>query len=226
MTAKKHKRSGSVILSLFIVIILILAASAGICTALAFTDNNSSKYTLSETDDTFLKTALKAAVFGSEFSATETQINTYLNSKLCTDEDQEGTLKQLRVFFHENNTADIYTRVKLKDRFFTISAKAEIDFISEDSEAAVKLKDIKIGELPVPSFIADRIIEKLLEDNKYARFENGLVYVKTSYTYDFDDFDFTITLREFRTDDGKIVARTNNLSLEVLKAIRNIIKNL
>ena len=82
---KKKKRVGLIILIVVLTLIVVLLVSAVICAALAFTDNNKDKYTLTETDDSLPMTALKNSVIGSEFEASELMINTYLNQNICTE---------------------------------------------------------------------------------------------------------------------------------------------
>ena len=103
-----------------IIAAVILTASvgfAGVCAALAFTDNYKDKYTLYETDDSFLDIVLKNAITGREFILTEAQINTYLNKTVCMNtENGERKIKNLRLYGLYNQI-EIFIHIPIRSRF-------------------------------------------------------------------------------------------------------------
>ena len=201
------------------VLVLLIVAAAAVCAALAMTDNNKDKYTLSQTDDTFLMSALRGSVWGSDFDVSETQINTYLRDTLCDEE--KGVLKNIRLYFHDDEDTEIYARIHYMDHDFSAYAKAEIQLDPGSGTAAVRLYSAKLGELPVPDFILQMIIEHVAKDNKYVRYSDGLLKVKTEYFYDFDTFTITLRLEKFQPHDGQLTCRTNSLSYELVVALKD-----
>ena len=198
---------------------MIIISSAAVCTVLAVTDNNKDKYTLSETDDTFLMSALKGAVWGEDFDVSETQINTYLNDKLCDEEN--GVLKNVRLYFHDDDDTEIYARIHYMNSDFSAYAKAQIQLDRNSGTAVVRLYSARLGELPIPDFVLQMVTEHIAKDNKYVRYSNGVLNVKTEYFYDFDTFTITLRLEKFQPRDGHLICKTNSLSYELVAALKD-----
>ncbi len=220
---KKKKRVGLIILIVVLTLIVVLLVSAVICAALAFTDNNKDKYTLTETDDSLPMTALKNSVIGSEFEASELMINTYLNQNICTSEESDGVLKNIRIYFHKDEDAEIYARIKYMNCWFSLYMKASMTLDTENGIASIKFHDAKLGELPIPDVILNPILENAMKNNTYAQFKDGQLQIQTRFDYNIKSVHFTLNIEKFQIQDGKVLCKTNNLSWELILAIKDFL---
>ena len=119
---------------------MILGVTALIFYTLITTDNCADKYTLRETDDTFLETILKGAAFGEEFELTDTQVNTYVNQKYCGVKNDTGA-ENIMIYFHKDAPTEIYARIMYRGLEMSARAEAEIGIDRNTSIISVKLKN-------------------------------------------------------------------------------------
>lgn len=218
----KNKRILRIFVIITAVIFIASVSFVGVCAALAFTDNYSDKYTLTETDDSFLDVVLKNAVIGREFTVSETQMNTYLNNKLCgTTSKGESKIKNIRLYFHSGSDTEIYAKTRFMNHDFAVYSKMSIDLDSQTGIAAVRFYDTKLGELPVPDSVKDKILINAAEDNKLMEFRDGVLYVQTMYVYEFKNCSITLNLEKFEPTDSGVRCKTNNLTIEALKALKD-----
>lgn len=211
------KRKG---LKVFVILLICLAAAtaifSGVCVVLANQDHIQDKYTLTDKNDGFLWTVLKSALTGSEFDASEAEVNTYLNKTFCT----EGQLlKNVRVYFHQEKPCEIYARINYHGHDRALSAFAEISFDKEQGVAGVKIHDVKIGELPVIQLAVDNILSDFAGKHALTEYRDGILYVRTHYEYSFGDFNFQLQLEELAPEQGSIRCKTNSMSAELLKGV-------
>lgn len=208
-----------------IIAAVILTASvgfAGVCAALAFTDNYKDKYTLYETDDSFLDIVLKNAITGREFILTEAQINTYLNKTVCMNtENGERKIKNLRLYFHSESDTELYARINFMGHDCGLYSRISVILDPITGIAAVRFYDTKLGELSVPDKVRDNILSDAAEENKLMTFQDGVLYVKTMYVYEFKNFSLKLNLEKFEPTDSGVRCRTNSLTLEALKAVKD-----
>ena len=101
--AKKKIRKAPIIIAIVILISAALCIFICRCISLAFTDNIEDKYTITDGgDNTFLKTILVGAAFGKEFEVSESEFNTYINEKYCTEpEEGKSGPDHIRFYFHD-----------------------------------------------------------------------------------------------------------------------------
>lgn len=215
---KKKSLGKLVIFSVLFIVILVMAALT-VCAALALKDNKD-KYTLAKTDDSFLDTALKNALTGSEFHITEDQLNTYLNNKYCSDTD-ENSLKNIRIYFHSDDDIELYAGIRHWNHDFSLYAKAKTELNPVTGIASVQIYNAKIGELSIPDFILNKIITNFADNQKYVTFENNILYIQTLYQYEFETFTITLNLEKFEPKDGGVNCKTNSLTIEALKALKD-----
>lgn len=212
---------GKLILLLVLIIVILAVIFSAICVVFALQDNNRDKYTLDETDDSFLDIVLKSAVTGSEFKVTEAQINTYLDNKFCSGNESSNVLKNIRLYFHKNDDTELYARIRYKDHYFSVYAKTKIELDPKTGIAAVNIYNAKLGELPVPNFILNKVISHFSENQKYVSFDNNTLYIQTLYKYEFDTFTIALNLEKFDIEDGEVSCKTNSLTWEALKALKD-----
>ena len=218
----KNKKILRIAVIITAVIFIASVSFVGVCAALALTDNCQDKYTMYETDDSFLDIVLKNAVIGREFTVSETQMNTYLNNKLCgTTPKGESKIKNLRLYFHSGSDTEIYAKIKFLNHDFAVYSKMSINLDSKTGIAAVRFYDTKLGELSVPDSVKDKILINTAEDNDLMEFRDGILYVQTKYIYEFKNCSITLNLEKFEPTDSGIKCKTNNLTLEALKALKD-----
>ena len=219
MTVKRKKR-GRVILSLIAVLLIAAMTFGGICIYLAFQDNIQSKYTLTETTDTFLSTLLKGAVFGKEFEISETEINSYINEKYCTQKgENEAGLDHVRIDFHEGGSDDIYAHIYYKSYELAAHSKILFSLDEQTSILSAKLYNAYIGELRISENILSYLLSKIFENSEHITVNGTTLSVTASYTYDIKNTDgITLSLKHTQSTEDSVKCRTNSLTGEALKA--------
>lgn len=218
MAKVSRKRWWVILLAVLGVVLAIGATYVTVCTILARQDHIKDKYTLTETDDSFLWSALKASLTGAVFDATEAQINTYLYSTFC---GEDKPLKNVRVYFHAQEPCEIYARIHYRNYDFALSAQAETTFDSQEGIVGVRFQHIKLGEWSVPIGRVRSILRDFADKYDLFTFEEDVLYVRTRYVYDFGDFGFQLRLEEFSPQEGYLRCRTNSLSRELLTALKD-----
>ena len=180
LVRKKRFPVGKAILLIFCLLLVSLAAAAAVCVGLAFTDHNSDRYTLESTDDSFPFDVLRGALTGSRFEVTEDKVNTYLNRFFCRrvqTGDEEPVLENIRLYFHEESDTELYARVYFRQHHFSVYAQISVVQEGADGEAAVQFRHVKLGELPLPDWVVDRIISGKTGEYRYIpdrRFANDI----------------------------------------------------
>lgn len=225
MTKRKHRAARAVFL-IFLLLLTLLLGAAALCAGLALTDNNQDKYTITERDTSFSDDVLKGALFGKEFTLSEKQLNTYAELLFCRENDSRSSyLKNIRLYFHDEDNTEIYARLHFWDHDFSLYARASIEQQAFSGEAAVKLHDVKIGELPLPDLIVDSVLKRVASDKEYVRYQDGTIYVQTKFEYDLGNSHFTVRLKKLTPGEGYVTCRTNSLSVEALKAIYSYLES-
>lgn len=219
---KKRFPVGKAILLIFCLLLVSLAAAAAVCVGLAFTDHNSDRYTLESTDDSFPFDVLRGALTGSRFEVTEDKVNTYLNRFFCRrvqTGDEEPVLENIRLYFHEESDTELYARVYFRQHHFSVYAQISVVQEGADGEAAVQFRHVKLGELPLPDWVVDRIISGMTDGKPYLRYENSMLYVQTRFEYNLGSLHFTLHLNTLHPKEGAVVCRTNHLSWELIRSV-------
>ena len=175
---KKRFSALKIIIAAVVFLVLLAATFFAVCFSLAIQDNIKDKYTMTETDDSFMNTALKNAITGSSFEVSEVQLNTYINKKFCGEKE---FLRKVRVYFHKDEPIEIYGLIHNWNRDFAISARAETRLDKEKGIVAVKLSDVKLGELRIHDIVLHTILRDFADKNKYVTFSEGTLYVQSNY---------------------------------------------
>lgn len=187
---------------------------------LALTDNYSEKYVFSAYDDTLMSETLKAAMIGIGFELTDEQINTYINQKFASNSENNNTaIEKIRIYTHKEFT-DIYAKIKYRGYSTGIYCKAKIEYNNSSSLMKAKIYDFYIGELRISENILRNILPKLLENNDYVKVNQNKISIAADHTYKIDDYEIDLRLKSFSPDEGKISCRTNSLTLEALKVLK------
>ena len=218
--AIKHRKPVRIILSLIAILLIVAAAFCGICVYLVFQDNIQNQYMLTETSDTFMSTLLKGAVFGKQFEMSETEINSYINEKYCTEKgEHEAGVDHVRIDFHEGGSDDIYAHIYYKNYEIAVHSKILFSLDEQTSILSAKLYDAYIGELRISENILSCILPKIFENSEHITVNGTTLSVTASYTYDIKNTDgITLSLKHTQSTEDGIICRTNNLTGEALKA--------
>ncbi len=142
--AKATRRRWLIVLSVALgAVLLAVGIYFAVYTTLIRQDNIRDKYTLTERDDSFLWSALKASLKGDTFDATEAQINTYLDTAFC---GEDKFLKNVRVYFHAQEPCEIYARIHYNGQDLALSAWADMTFDSTEGVVGIQCRQVKLGE--------------------------------------------------------------------------------
>lgn len=217
---KKRSAAKRTIISLTAAVLAIVLIFSSICLSLAFQDNIRDKYTMTETDDGFLITVLKGAVFGKTFESPEIEINTYINQKFCGD---TKLLRNVRVFFHKDAPVEIYGKLHLLGHDLAVQASGDFTLDSSEGVVILGLHDVKLGELKIHSIVINSILSGFADKTENVEFRDGKLYIKTRYEYHLGDYTLTLRLEQLNAEDGKAVCKTNSLTLEVLRIVKDFI---
>ena len=215
---KRKKLALRITLICTAVLVSVVLIFGGVCLTLMSQDNISAMYTMTEEDDSFLGMLLKGAITGKEFDLTETQVNTYLNKTFCAE---DKPMKKIRVYFHKNEPVEIYAKVYQFGADRAMYAKAELEILPEMGKTAVRISDVKLGELHVHGHVVDNMLRNFAKSTPLAEFSNGVLYIKTEYSYEGKNFSLSLRLEKLEPSDRTITCKTNSFSNEVIYAIKD-----
>ncbi len=217
---KRKSIAGRIILFVTALLLIGVLVVGSVCISLALRDNIKEKYTMTETDDGFLFTVLKGAVFGKAFEVSDVQVNTYMNDKFC---GADKPLKNIRVYFHNNESDEFFAKIHYFNHDLAFQGKVDYTLDKSEGVIAASLKDVKIGELSIDGIILNALLSGLAEKTDNVQLKDGLLYIRTRYLYELGDLSLTLRLEELESGDGMITCRTNSLTLEVLGAVKDYI---
>lgn len=221
---KKKKLALKITVIAVLCIIAAVTAFGGVCLHLMTQDNISDKYTLTaeERDGSFLGTLLKGAMRGSETELTEAQVNTYLNDAFC---GQDRMLRNVKVYFHKDAPVGIYAKIYYLNRELAFSANAIIELEPEKGRAALRISDVKLGELKVHSPVIDSVLSSFAGSTNLAEYTDGILYIKTEYSYNGKNFNINLHLEKFEPADGTVKCKTNSLTWELIGALKDYLRS-
>ncbi len=218
--AKKKIRKAPIIIAIVILISAALCIFICRCISLAFTDNIEDKYTITDGgDNTFLKTILVGAAFGKEFEVSESEFNTYINEKYCTEpEEGKSGPDHIRFYFHDNAPAEMYARIFIKNFRLAVRTKVDFSIDGETNVISARLYDAYVGELAIPDNILSYILSRISEDREHLTVSGTVLSITAKYTYEIRDYDIDLYIMNFKPAEGKIICKTNSLTGQALKA--------
>ena len=217
---KKGFRTGIFLLWVMVFLLVITGIAAGICIHLAFQDDYQDKYSFRQNDDTLMYTALKGAVSGESFTLTDTQINTYINNEILTQNDN---IENLRVYL-KNNMAEVYARIRYMNHDFGLYAKARISLDTVSNTFAVQLHDAKLGRLSIPEFVLKDTINNNVPQTDNVSVKDGMIYIRSSYDFNINSFVLNLTFQKFAIKDGIVTCQTNSLASDALSVLTEALK--
>ncbi len=217
-TVKKKKSVfKTVILTLFVLIILTAGAAAA-CVALACQDPYGEKYSTEDTvtvDCNLIAEAAKAAVFGKEYTADDSEVNSYIRKVLNANKD--SALKDLAVYFHEDGLTEIYGRVRLdtgnSERDFSFCSNADFS-VSPEKTLDIKLSNAKVGMLPIPDVILEKILDKTLGEK--AEHEHMTISLPVSFETETEGIKLTLSVKEFIPKEKSVIIQSNDVLADTL----------
>lgn len=219
------KRKKTIFTFIAVLLVLVIGTGAVLC-SLALKDNEQSLYTLSSTDDGFLKTLLKGAAFGREFTVSETEFNTYINKKYCHSPDErEKGIDHIRIYFHKDVPSEIYAH--FFDGNIRFSAYAKVNFHLDilTNIMILTFTDVRIGQLPISNYTAGKLLETIFSKSSIVTTKRNTASVEAKYTYELKNAEIDMTLLDFVPDEGGIICRTNSLTAEAWKSLVSYLRS-
>lgn len=217
---KKHKVLKIVIITLVVLIALVITFGV-ICVALAVQDPYKDKYSTTDTvkiDADLVADIAKAAVFGKEYTADDQEVNSYIRKNL--DSNLDSKLKDLAIYFHDGNKAEIYGRVHLDISSlnykgdFGFYCASEFNLNKEDKILEIKLSNAKLGMLPIHDSILEKVIADTLKDKIQCK--NTVIYLPISLETEIEGVDIKVALEEFCPNEGSVSLKSNKILADTL----------
>lgn len=220
-TAKnKHILLKSIIITLISLIVMAIIF-VSICVILAFQDPYRDKYSTTDTvkiDADLVADIAEAAVFGKEYTAEDQEVNSYIIKTLGSADSSK--LKNLAIYFHSDNKAEIYGRTNLSipqlnySGDFGIYCQAEFYLNSDDKTLQVTLSNAKLGMLPIDDSILGDIIAMSFKDK--VKCEKNIIYLPVSLETTVEGIDLKVSLEEFIPNEGSVILKSNKVLTDTL----------
>lgn len=216
---KKRFRALKITLIVLLVIVTLFLIFASVCVTLAFQDNYTEKYTLTDTSisvDISLEIA-KAALKGESADIADRDINAYLSAALDLPKSNgENSLNHLAI----HNTSDgagIYFQITHNKYNFAVFVKTSISLNTEKQRIEAVVRDMKIGELPIPNFMIANILNSTLSQYDFLSVDGNTIFFPSVFTYESAE----LVIEEFHTNDGGVTVKTNPLEDEAWKLLKD-----
>lgn len=217
---KKHKALKIVIITIISFIVLAIIFGL-VCVLLAVQNPYKEKYSTTDTvtiDADFVAEVAKAAVFGKEYKADDQEVNSYIRKGITSQENTK--LKDLAIYFHENNKSEIYGRVNVDipvlnySGDFGIYCEADFHLNNDNKVLEITLSNAKLGMLP----IHDSILEKVIADTLKDKFEHKktVIYFPISLETEVEGIDLKVSLEEFAPHEGSVSVKSNKILADTL----------
>ncbi len=217
-TVKKKKKAFRTILIALIVLIVLTISAAVTCVALACQDPYCERYSTEDTvtvDSNLIAEAAKSAVFGKEYTASSSEVNSYIRKALTAK--KSSTLKDLAVYFHEDGLTEVYGRLKLDvngtERDFAFSSNADFS-VSPEKTLDIKLSNANLGLLPIPDFVLAKVLDKTL-DGKIAH-EYTTISLPVSFETEIEGIKITLFVKEFTPKEESVTIKSNDVLADTL----------
>lgn len=216
---KKRFRALKITLIVLLILVTLFLIFASICVTLAFKDNYTEKYTITDTSisvDISLEIA-KAALKGESTDIADRDINAYLSAALdLPKSNSENSLNHLAIH-NTTDGAEIYFQITHGKYNFAIFAKTAISLDVQNQRIEAIVQEMKIGELPIPSFMISNILNKFLSQYDFLSVDNCTIFFPAVFTYESAE----LVIEEFHTNDGGITLKTNPLENEAWELLKD-----
>ena len=214
----KRKHTGTLTGIILLILLILSTIFLLYCTTMVFRDQYPDKYTLDKTDHTLTFDTVKAAVSGSEFQLSNEQINTFLNEKITVRSDSENGIEKIRIYLHNDDNSEVYA--KLRYRNYSFAFYAQISITTAGSNMKINLSNARLGELAVPDFVVSYALGKIFENHPIIKTDDTAITLDLSIDYTISENNIIhLSLRHFESCEGYAKCRTNNLTLQALKAL-------
>jgi hypothetical protein len=148
------KQSGRKFLTVLLSILLCIVVFIGVLTGLMLSDPNAEKLNSEITrSDELGKKVLAAAAVGKEYSATQDEVNSYMEYRRMLDSNSPtakgAVIGRTVLSFQKDNSADAYIAVQFKEKNFDVSVHFIPSFDTDKGQLVMNVQAIKIGRLPL-----------------------------------------------------------------------------
>lgn len=219
-TKNKHILLKSIIITLISLIVMGLIFCT-VCIILAMQDPYKDKYSTIDTVEinaNLVGDIAEAAVFGKDYTANDQEVNSYIRKTIDSKEDSK--LKDLAVYFHGDNKADIYGRANLSVPVlnytgdFGVYCNAEFYLDPDENVLEVTLSNTKLGALSVPDSILSNILTKTFKDR--LKCEGTVIYLPVSLETNVEGVDIKVSLECFTPNEGSVTLKSNKVLADTL----------
>lgn len=217
---KKHKALKIVIIT--IVSLIVLAVIFGtVCVLLAVQNPYKEKYSTTDTvtiNADLVAEIAKSAVFGKEYIADNQEINSYIRKGI--DSKKNSKLKDLAIYFHNNNKAEIYGRVNVDipvlnySGDFDIYCEADFHLNHNNKMLEITLSNAKLGMLPIHNSILEKVIESTLKNK--LEYKKTIIYFPISLETEVEGIELKVSLEEFTPNEGSVSIKSNKILADTL----------
>lgn len=221
---KRKHRVLKTVLIIVILLLVLVAAAVTVCAVLALQDPYADKYSTTDTvdvDANLIASVAEAAVFGKDYTADDQEFNSYIRKLLDSSEDSR--LKDLALYFHEDNKAEIYGRINMDIPWFNytgdfgVYCEAEFKLDETDGVLEMTLSNAKLGMLPLPdSVLGDALSEKLAKLSDELTVEGTTVRFPVSFETTVEGIDIKVSLESFSSSEGSVTIRSNKVLTDTL----------
>lgn len=218
---ENKKRKAPVIAAVVILIILILVGIAlFIIWSMALNTDNNDKFDSSPSTEIF-EPMIKSIVLGSEQEVTQDSINgiiAYLIKNQSENAEQNSLeadfkITDIAVYLHENESSELYVKFDYNGTSLILSAKADIELVTDNKTVVLTLSDTKLGALPIPT---EWVLDKMKESDALSavsdsvKIEDRKIIAPASYTLDIANFELSLDLTELTPKDGYALLATTS----------------
>lgn len=219
-TKNKHILLKSIIITLISLIVMALIF-VSVCIILALQDPYKDKYSTVDTvkiDADLVADIAEAAVFGKEYVADDQEVNSYIIKTISSKSDSK--LKNLALYFHSDNKAEIYGRANLSipqlnySGDFGMYCEAEFYLNNDDETLQVTLSNAKLGMLPIDNSLLGDIISMSFKDK--LKCEKNIIYLPVSLKTTVEGIDLKVSLEEFIPNEGSVSLKSNKILADTL----------
>lgn len=192
-----------------------------VCVLLAMQDPYKDKYSTTDTVEInadLVADIAEAAIFGKDYTANDQEVNSYIRKSV--DSKSEPKIKDLAVYFHDENKADIYGRVNLNipqlnySGDFGVYCEAEFNLDKSQKILEVTLSNTKLGMLPIPDSMLGDILKKTFADK--IKCKKNMLQLPVSLETTVEGVDLKVSLEEFIPEEGSVTLKSNKILADTL----------
>lgn len=191
------------------VVIAVILVILGVLAVYLFKDDNAGLSAKPSADA--LKPILTNAVTGKETELTPTQVNELLAYKIEQKKSETSALKSVYLTVNPDDTVNVYAPVTVNGMHFGITATAELEFDSTNTQLVATVKSMHVGRLGVPvGWTMDLIKNKLPAGIK----ANGdkIIVDSSLFTFPVEGIKSSLTVSDLKVKNGKFLLSTTGMT--------------